>query len=256
MKHHNTYFSLICLRHRMLKITLLSASLVLISAILLAPPNSYAQSANQARAAAQSGPSIALAGSLGGKALVVINNEAPRTMAVGQEYQGIKLLSMQGNQATFQVPTADNGTRRLTLRIGQTPIHLESSSGGSIPTVQEIVLTAGRGGHYYTTGYINSKQTNFMLDTGATSIAMGSDEANRLGISLEGGRPVAMSTANGMVRGYQVRLNSVRIQDVEVFDVEATISEVPMPYILLGNSFLNRFDMNRTHDRLVLRRRY
>lgn len=250
------YVSPIAHYHHMLKTMVLTASFVMIGSTPLIPAYSNAQTTDQPPRTTLAA-SIALAGSLGGKALVVINNEAPRTMAVGQEYQGIKLLSLQGERATFLVPTSDQGTRQVTLRIGQTPIHLASSQGGATPVVQEIILPAGRGGHYFTTGYINDRQFNFMVDTGASYISMGYADAERLGIDYKSGRPVQMSTANGVISAYNVQLRSVIIQGVEILDVTANVSEgyIDKPYLLLGNSFLNHFDIQRTRERLILRRR-
>ena len=65
-----------------------------------------------------------------------------------------------------------------------------------------------------------------------------------------------MGTANGVVPGWLIRLDSVRVGDVEVFGVDGIVSQQPMPYVLLGNSFLNRFQMKRENDQMVLDRRY
>ncbi|MDF2466512.1 MAG: hypothetical protein K0Q43_4747, partial [Ramlibacter sp.] len=65
-----------------------------------------------------------------------------------------------------------------------------------------------------------------------------------------------VSTANGVAQAWKMKLGSVRVGDVEVFDVDAVVSPQPMPYILLGNSFLTRFQMKRENDQMVLERRY
>jgi aspartyl protease family protein len=59
-----------------------------------------------------------------------------------------------------------------------------------------------------------------------------------------------------VVQAWRTRLASVRVGDVEVFDVEAVVLQQPMPYVLLGNSFLNRFQMRRDNVQLTLERRY
>ena len=81
-------------------------------------------------------------------------------------------------------------------------------------------------------------------------------EAQRLGIDYRKGQQGQSSTANGVVPNWRVRLASVRIGDVEVYDVDASVLPTSMPYVLLGNSFLGRFDLKRTNDQLVLDRRY
>ena len=65
-----------------------------------------------------------------------------------------------------------------------------------------------------------------------------------------------ISTANGVIRGWRLKLASVRIGDVVVHEVDAGVSEGQMPYVLLGNSFLTRFQMTRTNDQMVLVKRY
>ena len=85
---------------------------------------------------------------------------------------------------------------------------------------------------------------------------MSAADAQRIGLDFSKGQPVRMNTANGIAQGYRVRLNSVRVGDVEVYDVEAVVSQQPMPYVLLGNSFLSRFPMRRDADQMVLEKRY
>jgi aspartyl protease family protein len=95
-----------------------------------------------------------------------------------------------------------------------------------------------------------------MLDTGATTIALSAADAQRIGLDYSKGQPVQMSTANGVSQGYRLRLRSVRVGDVEVYDIDAIVSEQPMPFVLLGNSFINRFSMRRDADQMVLEKRY
>ena len=59
-----------------------------------------------------------------------------------------------------------------------------------------------------------------------------------------------------MARGWQLRLRSVRLNDIEVYDVDAIVTPISLPYVLLGNTFLTRFQMTRTNEQLVLERRF
>ena len=65
-----------------------------------------------------------------------------------------------------------------------------------------------------------------------------------------------MSTANGDATGFRIRLNSVRVGEVEVFDVDAVVTPQPIPFLLLGNSFLTRFQMKRENNLMMLDKRY
>lgn len=193
--------------------------------------------------------SVALQGMLGKRALLIVNGAPPKGVAPGESHLGVKVLSTQGDQAVVEI-----GGQRHTLRVGDAPANVggaPTSSRGS-----RIVLAAGSGGHFTTPGSINGKPVNFLVDTGATSIAIGSIEADRIGLNYKSGPMGQSSTANGMVAFWRIKLSSVRIGDVEVYDVDAAVLNASMPYVLLGNTFLTRFQMKRENDQLVLERRF
>jgi len=96
----------------------------------------------------------------------------------------------------------------------------------------------------------------FLVDTGASTVALGAAQAAQIGIDFRAGERVAMSTANGVVPAYRVRLDSVRLGEVEVYGVEATVVASEMPFVLLGNSFLSRFRIRQENDVMMLERRY
>lgn len=192
--------------------------------------------------------SVALAGMLGSKALLVVNGTTPKTVAPGETHEGVKVISTTGDQAVVE-----QDGKRNTLRVGEAPVNMGASKTGG--KGNRIVLVAGTGGHFMTAGQINGKAVQFMVDTGATSVAMGAQDAERTGINFRAGQPVMMSTANGNVQGYRIRLDSVRVGDVEVFGIDAVVTPQPMPYMLLGNSFLTRFQMLRENDQMTLTKR-
>jgi aspartyl protease family protein len=96
----------------------------------------------------------------------------------------------------------------------------------------------------------------FLVDTGATTIAMSTADAERAGINYKSGQAVELSTANGHAPGFLIKLNSVRVGDVEVYGVDAVVSPQSMPFLLLGNSFLSRFQMKRDNNVMTLDKRY
>jgi aspartyl protease family protein len=200
---------------------------------------------------AGAGQSVAMTGVMGNKALLVIGGTAPKALAAGDSHQGVKVLSVSGDTASLEV-----GGQRQTVRLGGAPVNLGGSGASAGGGGSRIVLTAGTGGHFTTQGSINGKVVHFLVDTGATSVSMGADEAQRLGIDYEKGQRGRSQTANGTVNTYRVKLDRVRIQDVEVFNVDATVVPSNMPEILLGNSFLNRFQMQKAADQLTLIRRF
>jgi aspartyl protease family protein len=192
--------------------------------------------------------SVALSGVLGSKALLVVNGGVPKALSAGEMHLGVKLISVNGELATIDIKG-----QRSTMRLGDSPVSIGTQRDTS--SSNKIVLPLASGGHFFAQGLVNGKPIQFMVDTGATTVALGVDDAKRMGIDYQKGRPVRMGTANGVAQGWLVKLNSVKIGDVEVYEVEAIVGP-NMPYALLGNSFLSRFSMNRTSDQMVLERRY
>jgi aspartyl protease family protein len=200
-----------------------------------------------AGAAAQS---VALQGMLGTKALLIVDGAPPKTVAPGETFKGVKVLSTAGDQAVVEIDG-----RRETLRVGEAPASVGGKGGGPAHG-NRIVLTAESGGHFMGQGAINGQAVRFMVDTGATQVSMGAAEAERIGLNYKSGQLGSTSTANGNVTVWRVKLGSVRVGDVEIYDVDGVVVPTSMPFVLLGNSFLGRFQMKRDNDQMVLERRY
>jgi aspartyl protease family protein len=194
--------------------------------------------------------SVALAGMLGSKALLVVDGSAPKTVAAGETHQGVKVISTSGDQAVIEL-----SGKRQTLRVGDSPVSQGASLGGGVRG-SRIVLKESGGGHFVTAGQINGRAVQFMVDTGATFIAMSVQDAERIGLDYKTGQPMRMSTANGDAMGYRIKLSSVRIGEVEVYEVDAVVTPMGMPALLLGNSFLSRFQMKRENNVMTLDKRY
>lgn len=193
--------------------------------------------------------SVAMTGSMGGKALLVIDGGAPKALAAGEVHQGVKVVSVRADQVVVDV-----AGKRQTIDLGGAPVSV--GGGGASAGGTQIVMPVSSGGHFLASGSINGRATQFMVDTGATSVSMGADEARRMGIAYEQGERGYGTTANGTVPMWRVMLKSVRIQDVEVYNVEAVVVPASMSHVLLGNSFLTRFQMKRENDTLTLTRRF
>jgi aspartyl protease family protein len=193
--------------------------------------------------------SVALAGTMGSKALLVINGSPPKTVAPGETHQGVKVISTSGDQAVVE-----QSGQRLTLRVGDSPVSTGTRAGSGRSS--RIVLKESGGGHFLTTGQINGRSVQFMVDTGATFIAMSVADAERIGLNYTAGQPVLLSTANGNSPGYRLKLSSVRVGDVDVYEVDAVVTPQGMPFVLLGNSFLSRFQMRRENNVMTLDKRF
>jgi aspartyl protease family protein len=191
--------------------------------------------------------SVTFNGVLGDRALLVIDGQA-QTLAVGASAQGVKLLQVETNQAQVQV-----GGRTQTLHIGGS---LAGGNANDASSGSRIILPAGLGGHFTGIATINGHAVQFIVDTGATNISIGRDVADRIGLDYSGGGFAQSSTANGVVVVRTVTLSAVRVGDVLLSNVTATVMPQSMPYVLLGNSFLSRFQMRRDNDSLVLDKKF
>lgn len=118
--------------------------------------------------------------------------------------------------------------------------------------VREVVLQRNKFGHYVTDGQINGRPVTFMLDTGATGVAISEAMASYLG--LQRGRAFPTQTANGMSTSYAVTLDQVNVGAIELNDVPAGITPgLQTEEILLGMSFLKHIEFTQRGDTLTLR---
>lgn len=192
-----------------------------------------------------SAQSVALAGQMGSKALLVIDGQS-HVVAVGDTVRGVRLVRFDGDSAVIE----RNGAQS-TVRAGA-PVNV----GGAAPAGgNEVVMTAGPGGHFVAGGTINGRSVTFMVDTGATFVSIPSAEADRIGLDYRNGQRGVVQTANGAVGVYAITLSSLKIGGVETANVQAIVTPAPMSMILLGNSYLTRFQMRRENDVMRLERR-
>ena len=193
--------------------------------------------------------SVSLHGLLGRQALLIVDGKPPRAVAPGQTHLGVTVLSTDEDRAVLALA----GGQRLTLRVGESPVSVGGAPapGGS----DRVALSADARGHFITPGSINNRPTQFLVDTGASVVAIGQAEADRLGLSYRTGQPVTLRTANGTAPGWALKLATLRIGDVTAYEVDAVVTPSAMPAVQLGNSFLNRFSMRRDGDTMLLVKR-
>jgi aspartyl protease family protein len=118
--------------------------------------------------------------------------------------------------------------------------------------VREVVLKRSRSGHYVTSGKINGQPVTFMLDTGATGIAIPDAVARQL--ALEPGHPLRTRTANGVTTAYASLLDEVSVGDIALQNVFASIIPgLDDQQVLLGMSFLKHIEFTQRGDTLILR---
>lgn len=117
---------------------------------------------------------------------------------------------------------------------------------------REVVLKRNKYGHYVASGTINGQPVVFMLDTGATGVAIPEKIARQLG--LRGGRAVQTQTANGRAVSYAVTLDRVGLGSIELHEVRAAIAPgLQTEQVLLGMSFLKHIEFTQRGNTLILR---
>ncbi|MCQ4257132.1 retropepsin-like aspartic protease family protein [Stutzerimonas stutzeri] len=165
---------------------------------------------------------------------VVMNVDGQRKLVrVGQAGpSGVEVVSADSTGAVLRVEGVE---RRYGLS-------RELSTGFAEPERRQLSIAQGQGGHYWVAGSINGQPVQFLVDTGATSVAINEIQARRLGIDYRvDGRQIVVGTASGTAKAWRVNLNSVKVGAIDVLGVEAVVVEGSSPTeALLGMSFLGR----------------
>lgn len=126
------------------------------------------------------------------------------------------------------------------------PAHVLSQQRG------DLTLERNREGHYLADGEINGKPVTFLLDTGATWVALSTGLAREL--ALQRGAAVTLRTANGNTVGYQTRLATISVGPIVLRDVAALITDgIEDDTVLLGMSFLKRVELIQRDGRMIIR---
>ncbi|MGH8354419.1 MAG: retropepsin-like aspartic protease family protein [Pseudomonas sp.] len=116
----------------------------------------------------------------------------------------------------------------------------------------EVRLAGNGQGHFVSSGRINGQEVRFLLDTGATDVAVPGALAERLG--LERGLPVSLNTANGRSTGYRTQLQSLQLGEIVLQDVRALVAPgMDGDEVLLGMSALKQLEFTQRDGTLVLR---
>jgi len=162
--------------------------------------------------------------------------------------EGVVLISADSQEAVLEVA----GEQR-SYALGS---HV--SSRYSSPEQVTAKIWRDATGAYTTVGSINGRTVNFLLDTGASAVALEANEARRLGIpyKLEG-RRIMITTANGATPGYELMLDRVQVGDISLNQVRGFVVEAEGPgKVLLGMSFLNRVKMENQGAVLILQKKF
>jgi aspartyl protease family protein len=190
---------------------------------------------------------IQLQGMFSNKAIINIDGKN-RVLSTGQTSpEGVTLIAIDSNGVTLKV---NNVTREYHL-------NTEIGSNYKIPEEVEEKYYANDDGMFEAVGTINSLTVRFLIDTGASSIAMNRTQARQLGIHYRlDGEATGVSTASGYVKAYRVILKSVSLGEIKQKNVEAMVIDGRHPGpILLGMSFLGSLKVEKSGDSLLIKQR-
>ena len=190
-------------------------------------------------------PLVRVVGLFPNAALLNIDGQRTLVKAGKTGPQGVTVVSADSRSAVLQIDGVKS-THTLSRDYG--------SGSFAEPEKRRLTISKGVGGHYLITGLVNGNTVPFMVDTGATTIAMNSIQARRLGIDFKSkGTPVRVSTASGTEKAWLVYLNSVKLGSIEVLGVDAMVLDGEFPRdVLLGMSFLSRVSWREEQGALIV----
>lgn len=183
------------------------------------------------------------------RAMVVIDGKR-QMLRVGQTGpQGVTLVSADSEKAVFEY-AGKQLVRRLDNRAS-------APAANAVPG-EEVQVYRDRQGMFRTVGSINGLPVSFLVDTGASAIAMNSMQARRLGIDYRvEGDSTYVTTASQVVQAYRLMLDRVKVGTIELHNVACVVIDGPQPdEVLLGMTFLGRLEMRNEANRLLLLRKY
>jgi aspartyl protease family protein len=180
---------------------------------------------------------------------VVLNvNGTQRLLTVGMiSPEGVKLISSSSHRAILEI----EGKQKTYFLGSYIAAHY-------LPPPENPVVTLWpTNGMYLTQGAVNGYSVDFLVDTGASAIALNAKTAKRLGLEYINKPQINVKTASGITSAYSVQLDLVQVGEIKLHNIEAMIIDGEEPKrALLGMSFLGQLDMQRTDDKMDLKQKY
>ena len=191
------------------------------------------------------GRDIVAVGLMADRAIFKIDGQT-RLVRVGETVDDLTLVSVSASEAVVKV---GQQSRRLTLGEDHGGLRQADAAGGG-----SVEINGNAMGQFVTSGMINGRVVQFLVDTGANTVSMSRNDAKRLGIDFrQRGEAAGSSTANGVVKSWRILLDKVKVGPIVVTGVDASVRDTDddLP-ILLGMSFLGRIRMEHDQNRLIL----
>jgi len=189
---------------------------------------------------------IYVVGLFPGKVVLMIDGEQ-KIIRQGSEVNGVRYIKPSNEDVVLEI----DGIQKI-YKMG-----MAISTSFKKPVVKRKTIYANKRGMFLSVGSINGQPIRFLVDTGATTVAMSSVHAKKLNIKyrLEGKQTTA-STASGIAKAYRVNLKAVKVGEIEQKNVVGLVIDGGFPReILLGMSFLNRLKVEKSGAVMTLESR-
>lgn len=196
----------------------------------------------------QAAPNVRVDGLFKGAAVLTINGQQVMLRDGKTGPAGVRLISATSRGALVEI----DGKRH--------DMKLHAAIGGQFKEaeVRQVVIRKNNADQYMVNGSINGQSVQFLVDTGATAVAMNEMDARRLGLQYRiDGEEAQVVTASGVAKSWKVTLDSVKVGEISVSNVEAVVVQGGFPtQVLLGMTYLNHVKMQEQNRVLMLERKY
>ena len=179
---------------------------------------------------------------------VVFKHSGKReVLKVGEKMDGIEVISADSQKAVLSIDGKEQ----------EYQLGMQIQTAFQAPQLGLVQIPIDDHGMYRIEGSINSRSVKFLVDTGATAIAMNANQAAELGLDYKKGEETMVDTASGRSKAYLLYLEKVGVGDIQLRDVKAIIVDGSSPKdVLLGMTFLSRVNMKHQESLLVLEQKY
>ncbi len=181
------------------------------------------------------------------KAMVTIDGKQ-KLLKKGKTYRGVTLISSNSEELVLEM----HGEKKKYKLGSQISTSYKKPDPG-----KELVVWKDINNMFQLYGSINGGSVKFLIDTGASAVALSSREAKKIGLKYKHGTPMQATTASGVAAGYRVNLDKVKVGHILIYNVEAMVLEGSFPTeVLLGQTFLERVHMTRSGDKMILKKKF
>lgn len=183
-------------------------------------------------------------GAMGDRVALVIDGQV-RVASAGSVFGDLRVHRVTASDVEYEVAGV-----RQRLAAGGAPVAV--GSGARAPASLQLQVGADR--LYHVEAKVNGRLLPAVVDTGASLVTLSVAQARSLGLDWQRGQPTQVQTANGRIGGWSLRLARLAVGPFDLRDVEAVVLETDLPHLLVGNSFLRRFQVTQREDQMTLSR--